>query len=241
MIISMNGNALPSRMGTSRLSSSTMALSTPMPMKADSRCSVVEMSTPFFIRAGGVADLGNVAADGFHFEAIEVGAAEDNARARRGRQDSQMNRGSAMQSNATAFGGLPNCSFVNQRWETSSSANIRLQAEEELTVWYFRHSRAAHATFPARFRVSFCKQRDCSERQCTARIGSINMQPGADPSPTASSNSKFSFKFLLPSNSRSATVPARKRNLPCLRRLESCTSRPSPLCTVWRPSLPARC
>ena len=33
-----------------RLSSSTMALSRPMPMKAESKCSVVEMSTPFFIK-----------------------------------------------------------------------------------------------------------------------------------------------------------------------------------------------
>ena len=44
------GSALPSRMGSSRLSNSTMALSTPMPTKAESTCSVVEMSTPCFIK-----------------------------------------------------------------------------------------------------------------------------------------------------------------------------------------------
>jgi len=37
-------------MGSSRLSISTITLSTPMPMKADSRCSVVEMSTPWRIK-----------------------------------------------------------------------------------------------------------------------------------------------------------------------------------------------
>src|SRR6185312_7841406 len=49
-IKSTNGLALPSKMGSSKLSSSTMALSMPMPMSAESKCSVVEMSTPFFIR-----------------------------------------------------------------------------------------------------------------------------------------------------------------------------------------------
>ena len=39
------GRAEPSRMGSSRLSISTMTLSTPKPMSAESRCSVVEIST----------------------------------------------------------------------------------------------------------------------------------------------------------------------------------------------------
>src|SRR5271166_6513080 len=32
-----------------------------------------------------------------------------------------------MESNATAFGGGPNCSFVHQNWQGDSSATIRLQ------------------------------------------------------------------------------------------------------------------
>ena len=43
-------DALPSRIGSSRLSSSTMTLSTPMPINAERRCSVVEMSTLCRIR-----------------------------------------------------------------------------------------------------------------------------------------------------------------------------------------------
>ena len=68
----------------------------------------------FLHQAGGVADLGDVAADGFDFKAVKVGAAKHNARARGGRQDSKMNRGSAMEADAAAFGRIPNCSFVDQ-------------------------------------------------------------------------------------------------------------------------------
>ena len=45
-----NDLALPSRIGNSKLSNSTTALSMPMPMNAERMCSVVEISTPFFIK-----------------------------------------------------------------------------------------------------------------------------------------------------------------------------------------------
>ena len=47
--------------------------------------------------AGGVADLGDVAADGGDFEVVEIGAAEDECRSRRGGQQPHLNRGSAVQ------------------------------------------------------------------------------------------------------------------------------------------------
>jgi len=58
--------------GEFKVASSTMALSMPTPINATSRCSVVEMSTPFFHEAGGVADAGYVAADGLDRKAIEI-------------------------------------------------------------------------------------------------------------------------------------------------------------------------
>ncbi len=65
-------------------------------------------------QAGGVADLGHVAADGLDLVAIEIGAAEDDAGAGRSGQYTQANRGPAMKTDAVAFCGLANCAFVDQ-------------------------------------------------------------------------------------------------------------------------------
>ena len=69
----------------------------------------------FLHQAGGVTDLRNIATDGFHFKVVEVGATKDDPGAGGSRQDTQMDRRSAMETDATAFGRISSCSFVEQR------------------------------------------------------------------------------------------------------------------------------
>src|SRR5581483_2643132 len=111
---SMNGCALPSRIGNSRLSSSTMALSIPMPTNADNRCSVVEISTPFY-QTGGVAHASNISACGFNFEVIEINPAKDDPRTGRRRQNVQIHWGAGVEANAVAIGGGAECLFSDQK------------------------------------------------------------------------------------------------------------------------------
>ena len=54
-----------------------MALSMPMPMKAESRCSVVEMSTALLHQAGMRSLPWRCSGEGFDFEAVEVSPPED--------------------------------------------------------------------------------------------------------------------------------------------------------------------
>jgi len=68
----------------------------------------------FLHERSGVADLGDVAADGCDFEAIEVGAAENNARVGRGGKDAEMDGSTAVESDAATFDGVSNCAFEEQ-------------------------------------------------------------------------------------------------------------------------------
>jgi hypothetical protein len=80
----------------------------------------------FFHQAGGVADFGDVAADGLDLKAIEVDAAEDDARTRGGGEDAQMDGCSAVQADSTAVGGLANCTFVYQCGDEQPQRNIQI-------------------------------------------------------------------------------------------------------------------
>ena len=81
----------------------------------------------FLHQTGGIADLGNIATDGFDFEAIKVGAAEHNAGAGGRRKNSEVDRGAAVETHAAALDRIADCTFVDQIKRTKSSAYNRLQ------------------------------------------------------------------------------------------------------------------
>ena len=66
-------------------------------------------------QTGGVAYLGHVAADGFHFEIVEISATEHDSRTRRRGQDTKIGVRSAVQPNSAASDRGANCSFEDQR------------------------------------------------------------------------------------------------------------------------------
>ena len=65
-------------------------------------------------QAGGVADLGDVLADGWHVESVEIDAAKHDARSSRSGQDAQMYGRSAVEPDATTFDGGSNCALKDQ-------------------------------------------------------------------------------------------------------------------------------
>jgi hypothetical protein len=67
-----------------------------------------------FHQAGGIADARDVAAHGFDLEPIEVGAAEDDSRARCSGKNAHRDRRAAVQANARAFHGAADCLLTNQ-------------------------------------------------------------------------------------------------------------------------------
>src|SRR5207253_7304290 len=67
-----------------------------------------------FHQARGIADSGNVAADCFHLETIEIDASKDDTRAWRCRQNPQLNRSPTMQADAAAFYRCTDCLFLFQ-------------------------------------------------------------------------------------------------------------------------------
>ena len=62
-------------------------------------------------QAGGVGDLGDVAADGLDFEVVEIDAAEEDTSAGRGREKSQMNGGAAMKTDSRKWDAAGDCLF----------------------------------------------------------------------------------------------------------------------------------
>lgn len=58
-----------------------------------------------FHKAGGIADAGNVAAVGFDFEIVEIGAAENNAGAGRGRKQTEVRGHGSVEADAADFNG----------------------------------------------------------------------------------------------------------------------------------------
>ena len=86
-----------------------------------------------FHQAGGITDLRNIAAAGFHFKAIKVGATKNDAAAGGGRKNSQLNRRPAMEADAAAFGGISSCSFVDQKRQTDSSADFKITSSNKST------------------------------------------------------------------------------------------------------------
>src|SRR5579862_8044115 len=68
-------------------------------------------------QASGVADPGHVAADGLDFNAMEIGAAEDDAGARGRGQDAHGDRRPAVQTYTTALYRRANCLLVGQTIE----------------------------------------------------------------------------------------------------------------------------
>ena len=61
--------------------------------------------------AGGVGDLGDVAADGRDFEVVEVGAAEDDACAGGSGEESQLDGGAAMKTDSGKCDATRDCLF----------------------------------------------------------------------------------------------------------------------------------
>ena len=74
----------------------------------------------FFHQAGGVADAGDVAADGLNRKAVKVNPMEYDARTRGRRQDSQMDRSAAVQADSGALHCPTNCLLVSQPMESLS-------------------------------------------------------------------------------------------------------------------------
>ena len=68
----------------------------------------------FFHQAGGVADAGHVAADGFDFKTIEIDALKNNSRSGRGGKNAHADAGAAVESYATAFYGRADCLLLSQ-------------------------------------------------------------------------------------------------------------------------------
>ena len=81
----------------------------------------------FFHQAGGVAHLGDIAPGGLHLEVIEIGAAEDDARTRRGGHDAHAHRDAAVKSDAGALHGRPDCLFKSQNGLRNLRLLFRLQ------------------------------------------------------------------------------------------------------------------
>ena|ERR1039458_3888504 len=52
-----------------------------------------------------------------------------------------MDRCPAMETDAAAFGGIPSCSFVDQRERLTAAQRIRLQVPATLRLLYFYHRR----------------------------------------------------------------------------------------------------
>ena len=75
-----------------------------------------ERITPFafFHQTGCIADAGDIAADGFDVEAVEIDATKDDARAGRRRENAQAHRSAAVQADPGTLGGLTNCLLVSQ-------------------------------------------------------------------------------------------------------------------------------
>ena len=67
-------------------------------------------------QTGGVADLGDVLADGGHVESVEIDAAKHDARSCSGGKDAEVDGSSAMEANATALDGATDCSFKDQKY-----------------------------------------------------------------------------------------------------------------------------
>ena len=77
-----------------------MTLSTPMPMQGGEQVLGGGDEHALAHEAGGVADLGDVAAGGGDFEVVEVGAAEENAAAAGRGQQPHLDGSSAVQADA---------------------------------------------------------------------------------------------------------------------------------------------
>ena len=65
----------------------------------------------FLHQTGGVADLGDVLADGFHDETIQIDTPENHSGAHRGRQNSHVHRHTAVQTDAPELNRRTNCMF----------------------------------------------------------------------------------------------------------------------------------
>src|SRR5579863_6895055 len=76
-------------------------------------------------QAGGVAYLGNIAADGLNGKAFEVGAPEDDSCAGLRRKDLQMNGSPAVQANSAAFDRVANCALVGQTGTRLKAAHTK--------------------------------------------------------------------------------------------------------------------
>ena len=83
-----------------------MTLSTPVPIRAESRVLGGGDEDALAHEAGGVADLGDVAAGGGDFEVVEVGPAEENAAAAGGGQQPHLNGSSAVQADSGKLYGV---------------------------------------------------------------------------------------------------------------------------------------
>ena|ERR1700739_2169575 len=75
----------------------------------------------FFLQAGGVANAGHVAPNGFNFKTIEITATENDAGSGSGRQDPEGYRRPAVEPYALAFNWGPNCLF---KWQVIPTKQI---------------------------------------------------------------------------------------------------------------------
>src|SRR5580698_10868427 len=92
-------------------------------------------------QAGGIADAGHVAADGFDFKSIQISAAEDDACARRRRQNAHGDGRAAVQANATARNRRADCLLVNQTWvSTVVLITFRLPRDPGNWLWQKSHT-----------------------------------------------------------------------------------------------------
>ena len=75
----------------------------------------------FFLQAGGVADTGYIAADGFNLKTVKVTAAENNACSGRSGQDSESYSSPTVQPYAVALNRSPDCLF---KWQVIPTKQI---------------------------------------------------------------------------------------------------------------------
>ena len=126
----------------------------------------------FFHQAGGVTHLGDIAPGGLHLEVIEIGAAEDNARTRRGGHDAHVHRDPAVKTDAGTLHRRPDCLFKSQERPRNPRLSFRLQRFEKNKLWDFRHS----AWFPENGLYGFgIHDRQRSWQETTVRLHPANV------------------------------------------------------------------
>src|SRR5512141_3324509 len=91
-------------------------------------------------QTGGIADLGDIAADSFYGKAVQICSAKDNASPRRCGQQTQVDRRPTMKPDSLTFDGGPNCLLKPQEeYRLSIDAIAAYRETGILRMWHICH------------------------------------------------------------------------------------------------------